>query len=221
MAQLTYEQVAKLALDAGFDRMNAPIAVAIARGESGLDPSKTNFKGRDYSYGLMQINMKGELGPERRAQFNLASNEALFDPATNMRVAYGIYLSRKGLITRKPTFTDWTIFNNREYLIYMTAARTAVEKVLGNYEGPDVTDKDNPKPIWEIDNPVDAVQDIGKAAGQFIGIITKQENWFRLASLAGGIILINLVIILIFGDNLAKMILKRISAPAKVAKAVV
>jgi hypothetical protein len=42
----------------------------------------------DNSYGLFQINMIGSLGPARREQFGLASNENLFNPLTNAAIAY-------------------------------------------------------------------------------------------------------------------------------------
>jgi len=45
----------------------------------------------DNSYGLWQINMIGALGPARRAQFGLSSNEQLYDARTNARAALAIY----------------------------------------------------------------------------------------------------------------------------------
>jgi hypothetical protein len=48
----------------------------------------------DNSYGLFQINMIGDLGPARRKQFNLESNEDLFNPVRNAEIAY--FMSNKG-----------------------------------------------------------------------------------------------------------------------------
>ena len=42
----------------------------------------------DESYGLFQVNMLGDLGPARRKQFGLRSNQDLLDAATNASVAY-------------------------------------------------------------------------------------------------------------------------------------
>lgn len=42
----------------------------------------------DQSYGLFQINMLGSLGPARRKQFGISSNEDLFDPLTNAKAAF-------------------------------------------------------------------------------------------------------------------------------------
>jgi len=47
-----------------------------------------NSKTGDNSYGLFQINMIGSLGPARLEQYNLKSNEELFDPLTNAKIAY-------------------------------------------------------------------------------------------------------------------------------------
>jgi len=42
----------------------------------------------DHSYGMFQINMIGNLGPERLEKFNLKSNKELFDPVTNAEITY-------------------------------------------------------------------------------------------------------------------------------------
>ncbi len=42
----------------------------------------------DNSYGLFQINMIGSLGPARLKEFGLSSNNDLFDPYTNAKVAF-------------------------------------------------------------------------------------------------------------------------------------
>jgi hypothetical protein len=47
-----------------------------------------NASTKDLSYGLMQINMIGALGPSRLKQFGLSSNEELYDPAINMKAAF-------------------------------------------------------------------------------------------------------------------------------------
>ncbi len=60
---------------------------AIGIRESGGDPGAKNFKGRDLSYGLFQMNMLGSMGPARRKLFDLKSNEDLFDPVVNARAA--------------------------------------------------------------------------------------------------------------------------------------
>lgn len=70
------------------------MALEIARRESGFDPFAHNDNylrgGGDDSYGLMQINMKDELGERRRQKYGI-TNGALYEPATNMRIAKEIW----------------------------------------------------------------------------------------------------------------------------------
>lgn len=75
---------------AGFKGEALKIARAIAQAESGLNPRAYNPNAGtgDKSYGLFQINMLGAMGPARRAQYGLKSNEDLFDPLTNAKVAF-------------------------------------------------------------------------------------------------------------------------------------
>src|SRR5215207_8357263 len=87
MATLSARDILTFAGNAGFssDREEAVIATAIALAESSGNPRAHNDTPAtgDDSYGLWQINMIGELGPERRQQFGISENEQLFDPATN------------------------------------------------------------------------------------------------------------------------------------------
>jgi hypothetical protein len=61
--------------------------LAIAGRESNWQPGAYNGVGVDNSYGLFQINMKGDLGPKRLKDFRLTSNEQLFDWKTNIKAA--------------------------------------------------------------------------------------------------------------------------------------
>ena len=61
--------------------------LAIAGRESNWQPGAYNGVGVDNSYGLFQINMKGDLGPKRLKDFGLTSNEQLFDWKTNIKAA--------------------------------------------------------------------------------------------------------------------------------------
>lgn len=71
----------------GYSGSDLQKALGISWRESRWDPRAFNPKNRDLSYGLFQINMKGDLGPARRKRSNLSNNEQLFDPETNVRVA--------------------------------------------------------------------------------------------------------------------------------------
>ena len=96
---------------AGFTGEALSIAYGVAKAESGgvanrhSHPSLT----KDDSFGLFQINMLGDLGPARRKTHGLNSNEDLYDPATNARVAYAI---SKGGTNWKP----WSAYTNGRYL---------------------------------------------------------------------------------------------------------
>lgn len=63
----------------------------VVRRESNFNPRAHNPRGVDNSYGYMQINMRGSLGPARLAAHGLASNEDLFDPETNLRVGWELF----------------------------------------------------------------------------------------------------------------------------------
>jgi Lysozyme like domain len=116
MPTLTREQVSKYASDAGFTGDNNKIAVAVALAESGGKTTSHNGVPPDDSYGLMQVNMIGSLGPARRKAYGLKSNTDLYDPATNMRVAYGIY---KG-----SGWKAWTTYTSGKYKLFLNASDT-------------------------------------------------------------------------------------------------
>ena len=74
----------------GFEGYQLKQAWAVVMKESTGRPMAHNQNSRtgDNSYGLFQINMIGSMGPARLAQYGLSSNEDLFDPLTNARIAY-------------------------------------------------------------------------------------------------------------------------------------
>jgi len=84
----------------GFEGRDLIEAWAIAKKESNGQPIRFNgnTKTGDNSYGLFQINMIDDLGPDRRDKFNLRTNFDLLNPVTNAEIAY--YMSDGG--------TDWS-----------------------------------------------------------------------------------------------------------------
>jgi len=98
---LTNAQAAGYLRQAGFSEDLIPRMVAIANAESGLIPDNRNFRAPDKSYGVWQINMFGDMGPERRTLFGIESNEQLYDPLTNAKAAKAIY-DRQG-------FDAWSV----------------------------------------------------------------------------------------------------------------
>jgi len=103
---------------AGFTPGQARTATAIALAESDGRPRAHNPVPPDDSYCLMQVNMLGQLGPERRARFHLRSNSDLYDPAVCMRAAYAI--SGGG-----STWQPWTTYTRGSYLRYFARAHQA------------------------------------------------------------------------------------------------
>lgn len=71
---------------AGFRGSELKMAWAVAVRESTLRPFALNKVSN--CYGLFQINMSGSLGPNRRDKYNLNSNDDLFDPLTNAKIAH-------------------------------------------------------------------------------------------------------------------------------------
>ncbi len=133
--QLSGEDVARFAYNAGFRGENLVKAVAIAYRESRWNAGSYNpdASTKDLSYGLMQINMLGALGPARLKQFGLSKNEDLYDPAINMKAAFQM--------SGGNNFYAWGPYKGKDPL-YSTnpeAARQAVTNAGFSTEGdPDI-----------------------------------------------------------------------------------
>lgn len=119
--QLTGAQVARYAKKY-FSGDDLITAIAIAKAESGWRTGAFNPNGLDNSYGLMQMNMYGDMGPARRERWGLSSNSELYNPDTNMRAAHDLY-SRTG------GFSHWTTYTSGKYLDFMDEARAAANEV--------------------------------------------------------------------------------------------
>jgi hypothetical protein len=101
---LTDLELVELLRAVGFEGKSLRIAWAIAKKESNGSPLSYNGnkKTGDSSYGIYQINMLGELGPDRRIKFSLDSNSELFNPVVNAQIAY--HMSNGG-----EDFSAWKI----------------------------------------------------------------------------------------------------------------
>jgi hypothetical protein len=119
--QLTGAQVARYAKKY-FSGDDLITAIAIAKAESGWRTGAFNPNGLDNSYGLMQMNMYGDMGPARRERWGLSNNSELYNPDTNMRAAHDLY-SRTG------GFSHWTTYTSGKYLDFMDEARAAANEV--------------------------------------------------------------------------------------------
>lgn len=80
---------------------NVKVAMAVMRAESGCNP---NALSPTHDRGLMQINSC------HAAKVNYDLN-SLYDPATNMRVAYSVYLSQG--------WRGWSAYKNGSYLKFL------------------------------------------------------------------------------------------------------
>jgi hypothetical protein len=80
----------------GFKGQDLVVAWAVAKKESNGRPLafNGNHKTGDSSYGMFQINMIDNLGPDRRTKFDLESNAELFNPVKNAEIAY--YMTNGG-----------------------------------------------------------------------------------------------------------------------------
>jgi len=117
-AKLPPERIYRYARGARFSPDKAVTATAIALAESAGRPRAHNPNPPDDSYCLMQVNMLGRLGPARRAAYHLRRNSDLYDPATCMRVAYGISAGGSN-------WQPWTTYRRGTYLHFLPTARRA------------------------------------------------------------------------------------------------
>ena len=95
-AHLTDKELKQLLSLVGFKGQDLVVAWAIAKKETNGRPLayNGNHKTGDSSYGMFQINMIDNLGPDRRDKFDLDTNAELFNPVKNAEIAY--YMSNGG-----------------------------------------------------------------------------------------------------------------------------
>lgn len=102
---VTKKQLAESLLKAGFSPQELPTMIEIARRESSFNRLALNPNANtgDLSYGVFQINMLGDMGPERRKQFKIKENEQLYDLDTNTRAAK--------IIRDQQGFGAWSVYD--------------------------------------------------------------------------------------------------------------
>lgn len=182
---LSANQIAFLAKQAGFPDKDVPIAVAIALAESKGDIAAYNGNAAtgDDSYGLWQINMKGDLGPARRKMFGIESNDQLFGYGINAKAAFTLYANRGG------TFKDWSTYNSGKYAAYVLAGTRGAESP----ENPDNT-------LGPLGNPTNT-----QIGGKIPDLLKDFVLWvlglfgpvlLRIAGFVGGGLLILVAIVL-------------------------
>lgn len=121
---LTDTELVEVLYNAGFRSDRLKTAFAIAKAESSGRPKAYNppsNKTGDDSYGIFQINMIGNLGPDRRQRYDLERDEDLFDPDRNARVAFE--MSNKG-----KDWGAWTTYTGGKYKQFLKDADKAFEQ---------------------------------------------------------------------------------------------
>lgn len=168
-------------------------AVAIALAESGGDYLAHNTRAPDDSYGLWQINMRGSLGPARRALFGIKKNSALFDPHINAVAAGQIY--------RMSGFRAWSTYTSGAYLRYMNVAWEALQnpkkpvldpKKIARFSEEGKKALEDMEEEMKVITPDDVV---GGILGQIFGWIG--EGLLRVAGFVGGALLIIMAIVIV------------------------
>jgi hypothetical protein len=94
---LTDSELLELLKAVGFKGEGLKTAWAVAKAESNGRPLafNGNVNTGDSSYGVYQINMIQDLGPDRREKFNLAHNADLFNPVVNAQIAF--HMTKRGV----------------------------------------------------------------------------------------------------------------------------
>lgn len=159
---------------------NPRLMAAIAMAESGGRTTAHNPLPPDDSYGLWQINMIGSLGPSRRAQFGIARNADLFDPAVNARAAAKI-LASQGL-------SAWSTYTGGSYKRYM-----GVSSAGG---ATPVLDADDFDPfglvpdVQGLTDVADGIAGIAEGVQKAGAWISDVKSWVRVGYVAGGVVLV-------------------------------
>ncbi len=177
-----------LAKNAGLSDSRAKLAAAIMMAESGGNASQVTNDSDDLSYGLWQINMKGDMGPTRRALYGLKSNDDLLDPATNARVMSAI--SHNGA-----NFSAWGAYTNQSYKKFTGATVSLVDLPIPGPGGTIVNGLLGflPGAVPGVSTSIgvlDTVTKVGGAVTNTARWVSNPKNWLRVAYVIGGGVLV-------------------------------
>jgi hypothetical protein len=171
-------QIYALAKNSGLSDSRAKVAAAIAMAESGGNERAVVHDSDDDSYGLWQINMRGSMGPSRRAMYGLASNDDLLDPATNARVMSSI--SHQGA-----NFNAWTTFTSNKYKEWLDTKLTDLPLPIPGTAMLGFLPDSVPGLSTSLD-ALDTVTKIGGAVTNTARWISNPKNWLRIVYVIGG-----------------------------------
>jgi hypothetical protein len=119
---LTDYDLVKLLKAVGFTGKGLKTAWAVAKAESNGRPFAFNGNAStgDSSYGVFQINMIGELGPDRRDKFDLEVNAELFSPVKNAEIVF--HMTKGG--------KDWSAWKHAKPIQYQKWLKKFPNKYL-------------------------------------------------------------------------------------------
>lgn len=180
MPVISDSAIAAAAKGAGLNDSQTAIAVAIALAESGGNTTAHNMVPPDNSYGLWQINMLGSLGPSRRQQFGLLSNDELYSPTVNAKAMFSI--SNGG-----QNWRDWTSYTRGTYLVFMSRGRAVAGTSGDSQTGPTTTPVGLSDSLSAITALFTALRDPG--------------FWKRIALLTAGASILLFGLFKVTGDN--------------------
>lgn len=199
-----------LARAVGLSESKAKVAAAIAMAESGGNPKSHNTDSStgDNSYGLWQINMLGTLGPARRAQFGLKSNDDLFDPEVNARVMSE--MSKQG-----QDFSPWSTYKRGNYKAYMDFT---AKDLLNPWEFGSKVGARAAEGAGNVGDTYDALATGAKAVVKAGAWLSDTKNWVRVAYVTGGIVVVTIGLVAIMKPYLGDV--ANVIPAGKVAKLV-
>lgn len=193
--------------------MRIETLVNIAYLESGFCPRAHARDSDDDSYGLMQINMLGGLGPARLRQFGISSADQLFDPDTNMRAARLLMDESMRFQPEEGLFAPWSTANRA-----MDAAMKGTKlgdavlgATTGGLAGGGFATGVGRLAAGDIDiatalglpNTIGGLSAVFGALGRLLGALLSGEWWRRIGIGAAGVALIIAAIVLANKDTIA------------------
>jgi Lysozyme like domain len=168
---MNQSQIYTLAKGAGLSDARAKIAAAIAMAESGGNEGAHTVDSDDDSYGLWQINYKGDLKGPRTAQFGPGS--VLLDPKANAKAMSTI--SHQG-----QNFTPWTTYTSGKYKQFL--GNTVSEVDTTPAAGTDLFSN----PLGSISDTVTAARTVASIVVKGSEWVSNPSNWVRVVYVIGG-----------------------------------
>lgn len=175
-----------LAKNAGLSDARAKVAAAVMMAESGGNASQVTNDSDDLSYGLWQINMKGDMGPTRRALYGLSKNEDLLDPATNAKVMSAI--SHQGA-----NWSAWGAYTNQSYKKFLSSNVSLVDLPIPGGAIVNGLLGFLPNAVPGVSTSLDALDTVTKIGGAVTNTakwVSNPKNWLRVVYVIGGGILV-------------------------------